>query len=105
MEERGPVAVLDDYLPRPVRTYLEERFWRPIEAQATFEVLCDDPAFLADPGRHPAIFADHGVVHVRDVAIGLIRLLDTINGVLLPGRHCRPGAFVHVLGVAHGLPP
>ena len=27
--------------------------------------------FLADPGRHPAIFADHGVVHVRDVAIGL----------------------------------
>ena len=69
MEERGPVAVLDEYLPRPVRTYLEERFWRPIEAQATFEVLCDDPAFLADPGRHPAIFADHGVVHVRDVAI------------------------------------
>ena len=58
MEERGPVAVLDDYLPRPVRTYLEERFWRPIEAQATLEVLCDDPAFLADPGRHPAIFAD-----------------------------------------------
>ena len=92
--------MLDDYLPRPVRTYLEERFWRPIEAQATFEVLCDDPAFLADPGRHPAIFADHGVVHVRDVAIGLIRLLDTINGVLLPGRNADRDRFVHVLGVA-----
>ena len=29
---------------------LEERFWRPIEAQATLEVLRDDPGFLADPG-------------------------------------------------------
>ena len=70
MEETGPVTELDRYLPRPIRTYLEERFWRPIEAQATLEVLRDDPRFLADPGTHPAIFADHGIVHVRDVAIG-----------------------------------
>ena len=74
MEEGGRIAELDARLPRPVRTYLEERLWRPIEAQATLEVLSDDPSFLADPGHHPAIFADHGVVHVRDVAIGLIRL-------------------------------
>ena len=90
MEEKAPGVELDAYLPRDVRTYLEERFWRPIEAQATLEVLRDDPEFLADPGRHPAIFADHGVVHVRDVAIGLTRLLDTINGVLVPRK--RPGA-------------
>ena len=32
------------------------------------------------------MFADHGVVHVRDVAAGLVRLLDTIDGVLLPAR-------------------
>ena len=42
--------VLDAQLPLPVRTYLEERFWRPIEAQASLEALCGDPAFLADPG-------------------------------------------------------
>ena len=99
MEETGPAAELDEYLPRHVQTYLEERFWRPIEAQATFEVLRDDPEFLADPGTHPAIFADHGVVHVRDVAIGLIRLLDTINGVLLPRRPPDRQQFVQVLGV------
>jgi hypothetical protein len=82
MEEGGRIAELDAHLPRPVRTYVEEHLWRPIEAQATLEVLSDDPSFLADPGHHPAIFADHGVVHVRDVTIGLIRLLDTVNGVL-----------------------
>ena len=86
MEDAGGLAELDALLSRPVRTELEERLWRPIEAQATLEVLTDDPSFIADPGRHPAIFADHGVVHVRDVAIGLIRLLDTIDGVLLPAR-------------------
>ena len=99
MEEKGPVVGLHDYLPNHVQTYLEERLWRPIEAQATLEVLRDDPAFLADPGRHPAIFADHGVVHVRDVAIGLMRLLDTINGVLLPHRPAKRQQFVQALGV------
>ncbi len=100
MDDAGRLAELDDYLPRPVRAYLEERFWRPIEAQSTLEVLSEDPGFLADPGRHPAIFADHGVVHVRDVAIGLIRLLDTINGVLLPWRPAPRQHFVKSLGVA-----
>lgn len=100
MEEERRIADLDAHLPRQLRVDLEERFWRPIEAQATLEVLRDDPAFLADPGRHPAIFADHGVVHVRDVAIGLVRLLDTINGVLLPLRAAQRHRFVQALGVA-----
>ena len=99
MEETGPLAELDRYLPRDTRTYLEERFWRPIEAQATLEALRDDPRFLADPGKHPAIFADHGIVHVRDVTIGLMRLLDTIDGVLLPGRPPHRQQFMQGLGV------
>lgn len=100
MDGMIPVAELDGYLPHPVRTYLEEQFWRPIEAKATLEVLLNDPAFIADPGRHPAIFADHGIVHVRDVSIGLVRLLDTINGVLLPRRPAHRQHFVQALGVA-----
>ena len=100
MEEAGSWAVLDGYLPGPVRTYLEERFWRPIEAQASLEVLCDDPDFLANPGTHPAMFADHGVVHVRDVAIGVVQLLDTIDGVLLPVRPAPRRRFVEAVGVA-----
>jgi hypothetical protein len=100
MEEADRRVALDDQLPHPVRTYLEERFWRPIEAQASLEALCDDPSFLADPGTHPAIFADHGVVHARDVAVGLVRLLDTIDGVLIPGRSVPRHRFLEALGVA-----
>lgn len=65
---------------------LEERFWRPIEHGAVLESLAHDPAFLADPVNHPALFSDHGVVHVRDVAAGVLWLADTVNGLLLPGR-------------------
>jgi hypothetical protein len=100
MQERGSGAELDPFLSRSVRTELEDRYWRPIEAQATLEVLSEDPTFFANPGRHPAIFADHGVVHVRDVAVGMIRLLDTINGVLLPRRPPDRHRFMQVLGVA-----
>ncbi len=93
-------AELDDHLPPDVRSYLEERFWRPIETGATLEALRDDPAFLADPGHHPAMFADHGVVHVRDVATTLVRLVDTIDGVILPGRSAARRRFIEVVGVA-----
>src|SRR5215210_6906489 len=100
MEEMDPADQLAEHLPLAVRAYLEERFWRPIEAQATLEAISSDPGFLANPGRYPAMFADHGVVHVRDVAVGLVHLLDTINGVLLPGRAPDRLRFLQALGVA-----
>jgi hypothetical protein len=100
MEDAAGRTVLDEVLPAPIRTWLEESFWRPIGAQATLEALRDDPGFLADPGRHPAMFADHGIVHARDVAVGLVRLLDTVDGVLLAPRPRARRRFMETLGVA-----
>jgi hypothetical protein len=100
VEDAGRWVQLDEHLPPDLRDDLERRFWRPIEARAKLEALVDDPSFYDDPGRHPAMFADHGVVHVRDVAGGLVHLIDTVDGVLLPAR---PGArrrFMATLGVA-----
>jgi hypothetical protein len=77
---------VDDYLPPSLRIDLEERLWRPIESRATLEALRDDPGFARQPGAHPAMFADHGVVHVRDVANTAVQLVDSIDGLLLPGR-------------------
>jgi hypothetical protein len=100
MEDGGRWAQLDAYLPAALRADLEQRFWRPIEAQAKLEALIDDPSFYADPGRHPAMFADHGVVHVRDVANGVLHLLDTVDGVLLSPRPPERRTFMGTLGVA-----
>jgi hypothetical protein len=100
MEAPSPLAVLDPWLAPDIRADLEERLWRPIGHQATLEVLLDDPAFLADPGHHPAMFADHGVVHARDVAVGVVRLVGVLDGVLLPGRSPSRQAFVTAVGVA-----
>ena len=46
------------------------------------------------------MFADHGIVHARDVALGVVRLVDVVDGVLLPGRPPARRAFVTALGVA-----
>lgn len=100
MDDAGRWRQLDEHLPLDLREYLERRFWRPIEAGAKLEALIDDPSFYADPGRHPAMFADHGVVHVRDVAGGLVHLLDTIDGVLLSARPAARRRFMASLGVA-----
>ncbi len=98
--DEDPWSELDTYLPRAPRADIEERLWRPIEGRATLEVLCEDGTFFEDPGRHPAMFADHGVVHVRDVAVGLVRLVDVVDGVLLPERPPERKALVQAWGVA-----
>ena len=100
MREVSRWARLDDHLPRAVRTTLEESLWRPIETQATLEVLMEDPSFFEDPGRHPAMFADHGVVHVRDVASGVVALVDVVDGVLLAARPTGRRHLVQTWGVA-----
>lgn len=98
--DEDPWAVLDDHLPPQLRAQLEESLWRPIAAGATLEVLSGDPSFFDDPGRHPAMFADHGPVHVRDVAVGLVRLVDVVNGVLLPARSPARKSLLQTWGVA-----
>ncbi len=100
MEDADRWGQLDEHLPPDLRADLERRFWRPIEAGAKLEALVDDPAFYDDPGRHPAMFADHGVVHVRDVAGSLVHLVDTVDGVLLPARPPERRRFIATLGVA-----
>ena len=100
MEDAGRWAHLDAHMPANLRDHVERTFWRPIEAQATLEALIDDPSFYADPGRHPAMFADHGVVHVRDVAGGLVQLVETVDGVLLASRSQARRTFVTAVGVA-----
>jgi hypothetical protein len=62
-EVRGDAPV-----PAAVLDKLEERYLRPIEQAAKLEGLLADPLFLADPINHPALFSDHGPIHVRDVA-------------------------------------
>src|SRR5215212_3780544 len=100
MEDGSRWAQLDEYLPPALRADLEHRLWRPIEAQAKLESLIGDPSFFADPGRHPAIFADHGVVHVRDVATGVVNLVETVDGVLLAARPPTRRTFLATYGVA-----
>lgn len=77
---------LDRFIAPDVRMRLEERYWQPIEEAARAESFLADPEFFADPGRHPAAFSDHGVVHVRDVAHRSVRLAEQLEGGLLPAR-------------------
>jgi hypothetical protein len=100
MLESGTWSTLDAFLAPPLRMDLEERFWRPIEAESTLEALRADPGFLRNPASHPAMFSDHGVVHVRDVATGVVTLVDAIDGVLLHGRPADRRRFVQAVGVA-----
>ena len=58
-----------------------------------------DPLFLADPINHPALFSDHGPIHVRDVAACYHDLAETANGLLISRRPPERLEFL----VAYGL--
>jgi hypothetical protein len=77
---------LDSYLPECVRAWIEQTYYARINTQARLEAALRDPAFRRDPAAHMALFNDHGVVHVRDIAQQILRVLDRANGVLIPQR-------------------
>ena len=71
----------EHYLSAPVREYLEQAFYARVNEQAKLENLIRDPSFLENVAKNPAFYSDHGIVHVRDVARQILRVLQTINGV------------------------
>src|SRR5215213_4878124 len=82
---------IHQYLPQSLCTWVEQRYYAQINAQARFEVLIEDPRFWQAPRAHVGMYSDHGVIHVRDVARQIVQLLGTIHGMLIPTR--RPERF------------
>ncbi len=96
--EQGRDSLLDGVLPPQLCRELERRYWRPIEQEAMFERFVDDPEFHRDPHGHVALYADHGIVHVRDVARRLIEMIDSLNGILIAERDPARLRFVQGCG-------
>src|SRR3954466_3427626 len=98
MGDPAPAAI-DRHLAAELRSVLEERFWRPMVKGSTLEALRDDHARGPGSNGHPALFADHGIVHVRDVAVGVVDLAAAVDGLLLPRRPADRREFVVGLAV------
>ncbi len=76
----------DNYLSKRIQSWIEQRYYAKIDAHARLEELLYDTTFITKPHGHSSLFADHGVVHARDVARQILQVLDCINGVLVPPR-------------------
>lgn len=79
-------AALDHLVPADLRAWIETRFYAKVTTQAALTEAVKDNALWIDTANHVSFFSDHGVVHMRDVAQQLLRVLDTANGVLIPAR-------------------
>ncbi len=78
---------LNRYLPESIRENIEQNYYAKVNQQATLDQAVRSKEFIEDPLNHVALFSDHGVVHVRDVAHNIVSVLDLINGVLIPRRN------------------
>ena len=79
-------TLLNRYVPEPIRTWIEERYYARVNAQAALAEAIKDETLWIDPANHVALFSDHGVVHMRDVVRQILNVLDAANGVLIPVR-------------------
>jgi hypothetical protein len=92
---------LEHYLSPSIRERIEQSYYARVNEQAKLENIVRDPYFLRNTEIHPALYSDHGVVHVRDVANQILRVLQTINGVLIPRREVQQmESFLYGYGVA-----
>jgi hypothetical protein len=90
---------LNHYLSEKIRTAVEQRYYARVNEQARLEIVSLDSEFLRDPRTHTALFSDHGLVHVRDVACQMVRVLETVHGVLIAARSSHRLAFMQGYGV------
>lgn len=93
------MSELDRWMPPSIRALIEQRFYLPVNEQARLEVLLRDPSFWDNLTDHVGLMADHGVVHMRDVAQQVLRVLDVVHGVLIPPRDAARFAFMQTYGV------
>lgn len=93
------IVQLDAYLPITIRAQIEERYYAEINRKARLDEAAGDAEFLELLAEHVVLFGDHGVVHVRDVAQQIVRVLETINGVLMAQRTPYRLAFMQGYGV------
>ena len=92
-------ATIDRYISEDVRAILEDRFWIAVQETSTLEAVCGDGSLTSGSDLHPALCADHGIVHARDVAVGTLQLAATADGPLLPSRPTDRREFVAGLAV------
>ena len=78
--------LMDRYLPAEFRHFIEDSFYKKIGEYGELESMQRDPEFYKNPAKHIALYTDHGVVHVRDVALQTLEVLERINGILIPLR-------------------
>ena len=80
-------SIMDPFLPKAFRMYIEGEFYAKVGEQAKLHALKSDPSFYKKPVDHIGLYSDHSVVHVRDVALRTIKLINKINGILIPIRN------------------
>src|SRR5262249_5534595 len=84
--ERDYQRQVERYLPEEIRHGIEQKYYAQVRDQALFAQFTTNPEFLADPKEHLALYSDHGIVHVQDVARQILHVLETVHGRLIPRR-------------------
>ena len=96
---KAGTRALNSSLDPAIRLAIEQAHTARINAEGSLAAALADPRFLADPRTHVALYADHGVVHARDVALRLLQVLDTVNGRLISARNSNRLGWMKAYGV------
>lgn len=92
-------ATVAKYLPLEFRDYIEQTFYQKVTDHSDYENLKSNVEFLKDPENHIGLYSDHGVVHVRDVSMRLLKVMDRVNGLLIPERKIDDLEFIKGYGL------
>jgi hypothetical protein len=86
MTAKEAESSLDLFLPARIRELIEQNYYSRVNSSLTLEEVARDPSFLQDPLSHLALYTDHGVIHMRDVAYRIVDLIGNVSHVKLPER-------------------
>jgi hypothetical protein len=90
---------LNNAISPAFRLSIEKNYYEKINTQAQISQTIKDPLFVNHPLEHISFTNDHGIVHVRDIAVRVLTLIDELNGIHFPKRNAARLEFMKGLGV------
>lgn len=99
--ENGKIII--DILTQNIFDKINHQYYAKIPKAVDFEHITHNPDFLLKPLKNVALYSDHGLNHVINVAEQIPIILKAVHGIHIPMRDNKRLEFIQKYGIVMGF--
>jgi hypothetical protein len=95
--------IINAVIPTHICEIISKKYYSKIPVAVDFEHIIHSKTFLENPTDDIALFSDHGLNHVKNVAAQVPTILRCVQGIHIPKRNPTRLKFMEQYGIILGL--